>query len=126
MPDNTNRSVTPRNSGFFQDISERVRLIGRLIVDPRVSLLVKLLPVGTLLYVIFPDLLPMNPIDDAVVVWLGTYLFVDLCPPEVVAEHQRQLAGKSASAPAARPADEVVEGEFYEQGSSSTQDQNKP
>lgn len=124
MPDNNNRSVMPRNGGFFQDISNRVRLIGRLVVDSRVNPIVKLLPVGTLLYVIFPDILPMNPVDDAVVLWLGTTLFVDLCPPEVVAEHMRLLA--STPAPAApRAEDEVVDGEFYEQGR-SPQDPNRP
>lgn len=123
MPDNTNRSVTPRNGGFFQDISDRVRLIGRLVADSRVSPLVKLLPLGTLLYVVFPDLLPMNPVDDALVLWLGTYLFVDLCPPEVVAEHLRQLGRRSSANPVD---DNIVEGEFYEQGGSNSRDQKQP
>lgn len=114
MPDPNDRTVVPRNGGFFQDISNRVRLVARLIGDPRVSPLIKLLPFGTLLYVIFPDLLPLNPVDDAVVLWLGTYLFVELCPPEVVSEHMRKLEG-TLSGSAAKVQDDVVEGEYYEQ-----------
>jgi hypothetical protein len=120
MPDNNNRSVTPRNSGFFQDISNRVRLIGRLVVDPRVNPIVKILPAAALVYVVFPDLLP-GPIDDAVALWLGTSLFVDLCPPEVVAEHMHLLNNN----PSVRAEDDVVDGEFYEPDR-STKDQNRP
>jgi hypothetical protein len=122
MPERDNRNVTPHNGGFFQDISNRVRLIGRLVTDPRVNPVVKLLPVGTLLYVIFPDLLPMNPLDDALVLWLGTTFFVELCPKEVVAEHMRLLTSQAS---ASRPEEDVVEGEFYEQGR-APQDPNRP
>jgi hypothetical protein len=58
--------------------------------DSRVSPLIKLLPVGTVVYFLFPDLLP-GPIDDAAIMWLGAYLFVELCPPEVVQEHMDAL-----------------------------------
>jgi hypothetical protein len=115
MPDNNNRTVVPRSPGFFKDISNRVRLIGRLVVDPRVNPIVKLLPVGALLYVIFPDLLPLNPIDDALVAWVGSYLFVELCPTEVVAEHMRLLEGSLSGDGAVPASEDVVEGEFYEQ-----------
>jgi hypothetical protein len=30
-------------------------------------------------------------LDDAAVLWIGSNLFVELCPPEVVAEHMRAL-----------------------------------
>jgi len=87
------RSIRPaRDSGFFQDVSNRFKLIFRLMADKRVSPLVKLLPIGSLVYFIVPDLV-LGPIDDAVVLWLGTYLFVELCPPEVVKEHMNELTG---------------------------------
>jgi hypothetical protein len=35
---------------------------------------------------VLPDIAP-GPIDDAAVIWLATYLFVELCPPDVVQEH---------------------------------------
>lgn len=87
------RAIRPaRDSGFFQDVSNRFKLIFRLMADKRVSPLVKLLPIGSLVYFIVPDLVP-GPIDDAVVLWLGTYVFVELCPPEVVKEHMNELSG---------------------------------
>ncbi len=47
---------------------------------------------GTLVYLIAPDFIPFV-VDDALVVWLGTYLFVELCPPEVVEEYRALLSG---------------------------------
>src|SRR5512146_1838079 len=90
--------IVPRSSGFFQDLTNRFRLISRLIMDGRVNPLIKILPVATLAYVVWPvDLLPVNPIDDAFVIWIGTTLFVELCPPAVVQEHLRMLSGNPAA-----------------------------
>lgn len=86
------RAVTPRSGGFFQDLTDRFRLISRLMVDSRVNIFLKILPVGTLVYAIWPLDLP-TPIDDVFVIWLGTTLFVQLCPPDVVNEHMRLLNG---------------------------------
>ncbi len=72
--------------GIFTGISNQVKLIVRLMADRRISPLLKLLPLGTLVYLISPDLLP-GPFDDAMVLWLGTAAFIELCPPEVVKEH---------------------------------------
>ena len=48
--------------------------------------LLKVLPIGSLVYLVMPDIAP-GPIDDAALIWLATYLFVELCPPDVVQEH---------------------------------------
>jgi uncharacterized membrane protein YkvA (DUF1232 family) len=32
-------------------------------------------------------------LDDAAILWLGSYVFTELCPPEVVEEHKKALAG---------------------------------
>src|SRR5512135_2028836 len=86
------RKIVPRSGGFFQELTGRFRLIGRLLMDSRVNPLIKVLPVASLAYVVWPiDLLPVNPIDDAFVIWIGTTLFVELCPPDVVNEHLRSL-----------------------------------
>jgi uncharacterized membrane protein YkvA (DUF1232 family) len=54
--------------------------------------MLKLLPIGSLVYLVVPvDILPVNPVDDALVIWLATYLFVELCPPDVVQEHLEEL-----------------------------------
>ncbi len=137
------RKIIPRSSGFFQDLTNRFRLISRLLMDSRVNPLIKILPVATLAYVVWPfDLLPANPIDDAFVIWIGTTLFVELCPPQVVQEHiqslnQQPVTGvwQDAAAPSGRgdqnprtveqsagsasptQEGEVVDGEFWETGS---------
>ncbi len=91
MSDKPNRKIVlPESSGFFQGLSLRIKLILRLLADGRVSPLLKLLPIGSLVYLVVPDIAP-GPIDDAAVIWLATYLFVELCPPGVVQEHLEAL-----------------------------------
>jgi uncharacterized membrane protein YkvA (DUF1232 family) len=81
----------------------RVRLILRLLGDRRVSPWLKIIPVAGLLYLISPlDLIPdialplLGELDDAAVLWLTNYLFVELCPPNVVDEHVRALTGAAS------------------------------
>ncbi len=91
MTDKSNRKITyPQSDGFFQGLTLRIKLILRLIGDARVNTLLKLLPIGSFVYLILPDIAP-GPIDDAAVIWLATYLFVELCPPDVVQEHLEAL-----------------------------------
>lgn len=93
MPEDKKRAISPaKEGGFFQDLSIRFKLVFRLMGDKRVSPLIKLLPIGSLVYFLVPDLV-LGPIDDAVVIWLGTFAFVELCPPEVVQEHINALTG---------------------------------
>jgi hypothetical protein len=42
---------------------------------------------------IFSSDLAPGPIDDALIIWLTTYLFVELCPPDVVDEHRHKIEG---------------------------------
>jgi hypothetical protein len=51
-------------------------------------------------YLIFPDVL-FGPVDDAILIWLGGYLFIELCPHEIVQEHKDALT-------------QVIEGEWRE------------
>lgn len=87
------------SGGVLREFVMRLKLILRLMGDRRVSFLLKLLPIGALAYLISPiDLAPgfalpiVGALDDAAVVSLGAYLFVELCPPGVVKEHLRALA----------------------------------
>jgi hypothetical protein len=91
MSNDRNRSITPsKGGGVFNDLAVRIKLILRLMGDPRVSPWLKILPIGSVLYLVVPDLVP-GPLDDAAILWLGTYLFVELCPPEVVKEHMDSI-----------------------------------
>ena len=91
MSEKSNRKITvSQDGGFIQDLTLRIKLILRLMGDSRVSPLLKLMPIGSLIYLVVPDI-AIGPIDDAAVIWLATYLFVELCPPAVVQEHLEAL-----------------------------------
>ena len=84
--------------GMLRDFVLRIKLIGRLMADNRVSFFLKLLPVASLAYLISPvDLAPgvvfpvIGVLDDAAILWIGTNLFVELCSPAVVKEHMDEL-----------------------------------
>ncbi len=84
------RLVSKPESGFFSRLGIQARLLWRLMQDSRISFFLKLLPIASFLYLLFPfDLL--GPIDDALVIWLGSTLFIELSPPEVVQEHRAEL-----------------------------------
>jgi hypothetical protein len=92
MPEKPDRKIMlPQGGGVFHELVMRVKLILRLIADRRVSPLLKLLPIGSIIYLVLPDL-AIGPIDDAAVIWLATYLFVELCPPDVVQQHLEELS----------------------------------
>jgi uncharacterized membrane protein YkvA (DUF1232 family) len=76
--------------GFISKAANHVRLVWRLIQDSRVSPLLKLLPLGSLVYFVIPFDVP-GPFDDAAVIWFTTYMFIELCPPDVVAEHRAAI-----------------------------------
>ena len=91
MDDKNKKQITRRDPGFFRGIADQVKLIARLMADGRVNPLLKLMPLASALYFIFPDIAP-GPIDDALVIGIATVLFVELCPPDVVQEHRDALA----------------------------------
>ena len=90
MTNKPGRDLVPSSGGVFHDILIRIKLILRLMVDRRVSFFLKLLPIGSLVYLAVPDFLP-GPFDDAAMIGLLSYLFVELCPEQVVQEHMRAL-----------------------------------
>ncbi len=92
----TRKIVVPPNRGMLSNFVSRLKLILKLMGDPRVSPWVKLVPIGAFIYLVSPvDLIMGIPgidaLDDAAVLWIGSTLFVELCPPEVVHEHMREL-----------------------------------
>ena len=77
------------------------RLYWRLFRDRRVPMLPKALLVLTLVYVVspldvIPDFIPViGEMDDIVVVLSGLWLFIRLCPPEVVRETVHDIAARA-------------------------------
>ncbi len=113
MAKDKSREILRSEGGFFRDVSDHIKLIFRLMADSRVPGLYKLLPIGSLLYVLVPDLVP-GPLDDGLVIWLGSSFFVELCPPEIVEEHMREIRGtvRNGNADFARGDEDIIEGEF--------------
>jgi len=104
------RPTARKNSGGAWGVLAReARLTLRLLLDKRVPWHLKLLPVGAVAYLVWPaDLLPLNPLDDAALVSLALYFFVELAPKEVVTEHREALQHKGAVVPGAwRDADDT-------------------
>jgi len=97
MPDKkTRKIVVPASRGMTRDFVDRLKLILRLMGDSRVSPWVKLIPIGAIAYLISPiDIIMGIPgvaaLDDAAILWIGSNLFVELCPPDVVQEHRQDL-----------------------------------
>lgn len=99
MNDNSSHNLMiPPQNNMLKEIILRLKLVLRLLADKRVNFFVKLIPIGALAYLISPvDLAPgvalpvIGALDDAAVLWLGTTLFMELCPPEVIREHARTL-----------------------------------
>jgi uncharacterized membrane protein YkvA (DUF1232 family) len=84
--------------GMLRDFVKRLKLIARLMGDRRVNFFLKSLPIASVAYLIFPfDLAPgiafpiIGALDDAAILWIGSTLFVELCPQNVVKEHMKEL-----------------------------------
>lgn len=105
-------TVSPQG-GMIHNIVVRAKLVLRLLADPRVSMWAKIIPIGSLIYVLSPvDIIMgipgLDAVDDAAIVGLGYYFFIELCPPDVVQEHLKALENVKENK------GEVVEGETTE------------
>ncbi|HEY5984271.1 MAG TPA: DUF1232 domain-containing protein [Anaerolineales bacterium] len=109
--------IIPPQGSLLRDFIARLKLIWGLMKDARVSPWVKLIPVAGLLYLVWPiDLvselaLPLvGELDDAAVLWLSSYVFMELCPPDVVLQHVKALAAGASKV----DTDDVVDAESVE------------
>lgn len=95
--------MIPPQGGVIKELVARLKLIARLMADRRVSPWLKLIPIGALIYLVSPiDLIMGIPgvdaLDDTAVLWLGSYLFIEFCPQDVVSEHIKALSAKTSTA----------------------------
>lgn len=93
------RNVSPQQIGFLKSLLNHVRLVARLLRDPRVPVYLKAIPFAPLIYLIspidfLPDLIPViGQLDDLGLLLLGVETFIALCPQDVVEEHRAALRG---------------------------------
>ena len=92
-------------------MAKQLQLIFRLMKDERVHPLVKVLPFLSLIYLVYPDLVP-GPFDDAVVVTLFLQFFLTLVPDEIIEEHKFELELQKKNS---NTGDNIIEGEFWEE-----------
>jgi uncharacterized membrane protein YkvA (DUF1232 family) len=95
---NKNQDVPPpRGIGFFQQLIEQLRLSWGLLLDNRVPLALKVIPIAAVAYIISPiDLLPdfflgLGQLDDLGVLMMAFTAFNNMAPGHVVAEHISRL-----------------------------------
>ncbi len=117
MQDEPKPVVPPEPFGVLAQIVQTLRLVWRLLQDPRVPIFPKLIIPAAILYVLSPiDLLPdfilgLGQVDDIAIILFSTRFFVELCPPDIVEEHRHALTvspARSDNVP-----DNVVEGSYH-------------
>ena len=97
-------SKPTRGLGDVLGIFRELRISWRLFRDSRVSPFLKVIPVLSLAYLLWPaDLLPdlilgLGQLDDVAVIVLGLRLFTALCPAQLVREHRGQIAAVPTAA----------------------------
>ncbi len=102
MPQNFPGSIIPSSGGVIHELTIRTKLIFQLMADPRVNPWAKLVPIAGLIYWISPfDLIfgipGVDAIDDVAVLWFAQYMFIELCPPEVVLELSNKLHSNNST-----------------------------
>jgi uncharacterized membrane protein YkvA (DUF1232 family) len=114
------QSIIPSQGGVLKELTLRVKLILKLVGDRRVNPFVKLIPIAGLIYWISPvDLIMgipgLDAVDDVAVLWMAQYMFIELCPPEVVAELTKKLSSNNTIVDEVRAqSDDVVDGEVID------------
>jgi hypothetical protein len=80
-----------KNTAFFRGVGDHFRLVWALWIDPRINPMLKLLPLGSILYFFSPLDIAIPVIDDLGLLWFLTYLFIELSPEEIVEEHRQNI-----------------------------------
>lgn len=106
-----------RRPGLLRMLFSQVRLAGRLLREPRVSLRVKAAPLLAALYLVspldvLPDFLPvLGQVDDLTLILVALAAFLRLCPAAAVAFHRAAIAEGKPYMPMS-PTDDVIDAEW--------------
>jgi uncharacterized membrane protein YkvA (DUF1232 family) len=112
--------------GFFGELWRQVRLVFYLMKDPEVPIYLKIVPLLGILYILFPidiiaDVVPvLGQLDDLTILVIGSKVFIEMAPPQVVARIMAQMRGEATtkivegSATDVTPAPLLIEGELVE------------
>lgn len=129
MTQETSSAGNRKSGNIFDDLLQNFQLAWRLMADPRVSMIYKVLvPLAGVIYFIAPiDLLPdfvpvLGQLDEVAIILLLVRLFIALAPPEIVSEYRsgggkgKASGGQSASGAGASSAkaqyDDVVDADY--------------
>jgi hypothetical protein len=114
MPEKFNSDLNSSNGGFIHGLVLRIKLVFRLLQDAQVSPFLKIIPLGSFLYGLIPINIP-GPVDELFVLALGLYLFVELCPPQVVEEHMINIKNPTLERMRRPPdLDSIIDAEYQE------------
>lgn len=106
----------------FSETLQQVKLAWNLMLDKRVPLPTKFIPVAALVYLVSPpDLIPdiflgLGQLDDLAMLMLGLRVFFELAPDAVMREHLQRLAQSMAwrQNPKSPAAEDIIEGDVVE------------
>lgn len=127
MQNKPNQSLIPTQNSPLTDLTLRLKLISRLLADRRISVFLKIIPVGALVYLFSPvDLVPnavlpvVGMLDDAAILWLASYTFLEMVPTDILKEHLRNLVSNNeiidqAAQAEANKEDDIIDGEVREE-----------
>lgn len=108
--------------GFFREALQQVKLAYSLMLDPRVPVITKLIPIAALAYLISPidispDVIPgLGQVDDLAIVFLGLRTFLEFAPVPVVREHLRRIVNAGHwSSDSDKGEGDVIDGNFQEE-----------
>jgi uncharacterized membrane protein YkvA (DUF1232 family) len=103
-----------RAAGLLGEILRQIKAVWQLMIDPQVSLWVKLIPPIAILYLLSPiDLVPdpilgLGQLDDLAVLLIAVKLFIELSSSHA----GRRVPGKTTSETPPYPENEVVDASY--------------
>lgn len=100
--DYNSKKINNLDSNMLRNLLTRGRLVLRLLNDSRIGFMQKLIPIGSLIYLISPidfimGIPGLSALDDVGVILFGFTLFIEMCPPAIVDEHLAELTGRVVS-----------------------------